>query len=859
MRGCPVTADHLDIPWTGFDTVIKWLLAGLLAFMPLAFGVVHAWSEEVVTAVSSAMVICLLSRRLFHRGCGLRWTWAYIPIVLLLLIAILQLVPLPLRWISVLSPNTVSLKRELLGGLEDAGGSWRSMTLTFYPHATIHDLRLVLAAVGVFVVVFNVFRDPAQITWLLKAIAAIGGLIAAVTLAQYLFGNGRFYWLIPSAHYQGLSGPFVNHSNYGQFMNLSIGAALGLFLVRLGETSRRHETLSRDLPVRRIPDSSWRLCLLPVGVALAAATVFLSLTRGGVISMLVAGGFTALLLCARRSLRGHTWIVVAVILAGLPCVLYAGFDAVYDRLASLRNLRNVEAGRLQILKDVTVIWTRFPVFGTGLGTHSVVYPMYDRSTIVPRAAYAENEYAQVLEETGLLGLGMLVIVGGIVWSGYARCVRHRAEPICSAAYGLGFGLLAVLIHSLSDFGQHLPANGVLSATFCALLLVLARHSRLGISDCGLRIGPAAGIRNLKSETRNPLIRFLRTTVYIALLGGVLAVSAWAFAGAHAACRAQSHRRQCVQAEKSMAAGDLQGTSGEYAALISHATAACACEPANAQHRYWLNVYRWRWISRVIDPNAAEMAIPDQLMPALHDVVEGFYQACVLCPTFGPPYTAVGQIEQFVLFDDRGAQRIRTGYRLAPCDPTSCLVAGYLDVAEGRHDASVEKFTRAVRLEGRLFPEVVAVYLRHLSRPDLAIFCAGDDIERLRYLSGILEEMEYVDLAGRTLDREKDLLEAKCEAGEAGAREYVYLGTIYKRQGRSEAAISCYRRALELDYGQVEWRLELAKLLAQTGRVRDALGEARTCLDLRPGCDAAKKLVGEFSLHRTALDGAVAAP
>jgi len=287
------------------------------------------------------------------------------------------------------------------------------MTLTFYPHATIHDLRLVLAAAGVFVVAFNVFRDPSQIIWLLKVIAAIGGMMAAVTLAQYLFGNGRFYWLIPSAHYQGLSGPFVNHSNYGQFMNLSIGAALALFLVRLSEPSRRHDTSAQDPSSPEIPGPSWRLCLLPLGIALAAATVFLSLTRGGVISMLLAGGFTALLLCARRSLRGHAWVLVAVILVGFPYVLYAGFDAVYDRLASLQNLRDADAGRLQILKDIAVIWAKFPVLGTGLGTHSVVYPMYDRSVIVPRAAYAENEYAQVLEETGVLGAGVLVILGGI--------------------------------------------------------------------------------------------------------------------------------------------------------------------------------------------------------------------------------------------------------------------------------------------------------------------------------------------------------------------------------------------------------------------------------------------------------------
>jgi len=35
-----------------FDVVIECLLVGLLAFMPLALGVVHAWSEEVVNVAT---------------------------------------------------------------------------------------------------------------------------------------------------------------------------------------------------------------------------------------------------------------------------------------------------------------------------------------------------------------------------------------------------------------------------------------------------------------------------------------------------------------------------------------------------------------------------------------------------------------------------------------------------------------------------------------------------------------------------------------------------------------------------------------------------------------------------------------
>ena len=70
------------------------------------------------------------------------------------------------------------------------------MTLSFYPNATKHNLRLVLAIAGVFVVVLNVFRRPDQIKRLLVAITAIGGVIAAIALAQNIFGNGKIFWLV---------------------------------------------------------------------------------------------------------------------------------------------------------------------------------------------------------------------------------------------------------------------------------------------------------------------------------------------------------------------------------------------------------------------------------------------------------------------------------------------------------------------------------------------------------------------------------------------------------------------------------------------------------------------------------------
>lgn len=108
--------------------------------------------------------------------------------------------------------------------------------------------------------------------------------------------------------------------------------------------------------------------------------------------------------------------------------------------------------------------------------------MFDRSTIASLAAHAENEYAQTAEETGLIGLTALVCFGILVWANYARNIRTASVPIRSAAYGLGFGLVAIMLHSLSDFGQHLPANAFLSGVSCAMLLALARIRRKSNPD-----------------------------------------------------------------------------------------------------------------------------------------------------------------------------------------------------------------------------------------------------------------------------------------------------------------------------------------------------------------------------------------
>ncbi len=232
---------------------------------------------------------------------------------------------------------------------------------------------------------------------------------------------------------------------------------------------------------------------------------------------------------------------------------------------------------------------------------------------------------------------------------------------------------------------------------------------------------------------------------------------------------------------------------------------------------------------------------------------------MLCPTYGPTYSVVGQIEKFIFKDNTGGERIRKGFRLAPCDPIACFVAGCLDVSEGKIQDGIGKFNRALQLDGALFKEVAVIYINHISQPHLAISIAGDDIERLSYVADVLEDMQYNDLAEQARREIKNLLEAKCSQPSAPASAFACLADIYVKQQDNRSAIDCYRRALSLDYSQVQWRLNLARLLADVERIPEAIREARICLQIRPQLKAARELIEDLSLHPSTFNREVESP
>ena len=807
------------------SAVMEAIMIALLAFMPLALGVVAAWSEQLVIGAAFVLTMLLVVRLFVAPNIKFVWTWAYLPVALFALVAAMQLIPLPVEMVQAVSPGTAEMKTRLLEGL----GGTDSMTLSFYPQATRHDLRLVLAIAAIFVVTVNLYRSPRQIKRLLGGIAAVGGGVALLSLAQVVSGTNAIFWTIDVGH-KADSGTFVNHSNFSQFMNLSIGAALGYVLMRLHEEFQgKRATLSRV--AARLGDVSMRTVWAASGVVvIGTAAIFLSMSRGGVISMLIAAGFTVVMLSLKKGLRGRGWVIAMMALLSFVVVLYIGFDAAYDRLATLSE-EQAEGGRMQIVKDIASAWTRFPVFGVGLGTHEVVYPMFDRSTFSSLAAHAENEYAQAGEETGAAGLLALLVFAVMVWRSYARSALCLSVPARSAVFGLGFGLMAIMIHSLSDFGQHLPANAALTATFCALLITI------------YRMGASQPRHAESSKARGRISRSIGIAISVVLLGSLL-VSL----GDIENCRqAEAHWDDAMSVESKLREIDWLGTNAEYTAIISSAENAVDYAPGDVKYRHWLSVYRWRSISRVADPNG-KIVLPPRGQEFAQRIVDEMAGTRQLCPTFGATCSVMGQLEWYVLGKEDGKRQMRMGYELAPCDPVAGMIAADLAIQEGNIQDACAKLRKVVEISGAYFAGAARSLISGAKRPDMAMELAGDDHSRLFELEKLLRNTTGNEaLVEKVRQRAVELIKARADAPDAGAGELASVAGIYVYEKDTDAAIEYYRRALNLDYGQVGWRLRRARLLADADRVKDAIHEARICLRLRPQMAAARKLIEDLSV------------
>ena len=313
---------------------------------------------------------------------------------------------------------------------------------TAYPYATRLELQLLLAYAIIFFLASQAFRSADDWRGFVWFLMFFGFAIAIFGILQHLTFNGKLYWF-REMRYGGIPfGPYVNRNHFAGFAELVIPVALVPLV--LGKV-RRERWLAVGI-----------FALLPI------VALFLSASRGGIVSFAAEIAVLALLMILRRTGGRHVLTGGVVLVLAFMLVSWLGVRQILERFSSMQSLEVTEGKRASMRHDAWRIFRDHPWAGTGLGTLPVVFPPYESLYDGRVVNHAHNDYLEILADTGLAGGFCCVWFLGVL---FFRSLKHLLVTDKSFAAALHLsGLVACcgfLVHSLVDFNLHMPGNAML--------------------------------------------------------------------------------------------------------------------------------------------------------------------------------------------------------------------------------------------------------------------------------------------------------------------------------------------------------------------------------------------------------------
>lgn len=809
------------------DHILEAILYVLLAYLPLAFGGVMPMSRVVIIAASSLLAAVFAVRCITESQAPVVLSRAFLPLVGLVLLSLLQVLPLPPSVLEVVSPGSAAA---WAAQAEAAGQTLGPRTISLDPHGTWSDMTTLLAGVLLVVIGATIFRRRASFRRLLAAIVVAGAAVVAIGLAQVVSGASNVYWYFESPG-MATSGPFAMHSHYAEFLNIAIGCAIGLLLLRaseraLGRTVEAHELFHlghKPITVER---------LLALFCVIAAIGVVLSTSRNGLMSMVAAAGVTSALLHGSRRVEGIGWTMVIGAGLALAALLTLGVDPVIRGFEeTFAEPEDALSTRLALVRDTSSMVAAFPAFGAGLGAYWVAFPSFDTSLRSGTAEHAENQYMEVAAELGLLGVLLALTFALLVGGGVVRKIFSSSSRSNVGLAAVAFGLTAIAFHSLTDFGLEIPAVGLTVALLC---------------------GAAIGRGRCRS-TREARPR-------IAYAGASLAVGVLMLIGLPGALEAavgyeQGRTAELIRTE--IQRSGWQGSAEQHDALVAAATAAATADPRDVEYRFWAIQSRWNHAValhrdfRLDSPPATPETAPE-LRELAQEIAADLIGALELSPVHGPTWSMAGQISRIWIDEPTAGESnapisgdwVLRGRDLAPHDPNVRLAAAFELFRRDRTDDACAELRDAIEV-GVSRHAVIDVLAAGVDRPDLARGIAAGDLDLMeRLLATIRAGGDNAELVAEVDDEVRDLLEAACARSSAEPRHLARLAAIRREEGDDEMAIALYRRLLVRDpYSR--HRFNYAEILASRGEDRDARRELRDVLTHHPGHKAARGLLTEL--------------
>ncbi|GBE02737.1 O-Antigen ligase [bacterium BMS3Bbin06] len=767
----------------------------LLIFTPLAFGTVEAWSLTVmeVTAVAAFLLLLIDIRK---NRVSYYHTPGVVPLLLLLVVIVFQMIPLPPSLVKVISGADYSVYDHSAGIVKPL----RWMPLTVDRKATLLEFFRFLSYVLFYILTVQLLSRKKLLKRTLTVLVVFFSALSLFAILQYLLFNNRIYWVRELTQGGAPYGPYVNRNHYAGLMEMLFPLIVGMFLyykpVVTYTTFREKIAEVFNQPRTNI------YILLGFSSVLIATSIFLSLSRGGIISLSLSMVFFGLLLIGNGRMRKRGVVMLLVFFVVLITVGWFGWEPIFERFEKIRTPEGqFSEQRLVIWRDSAGIIKDFFLTGSGFGSFVDIYPSYRTLSGGGIADHAHNDYIELLTSGGIVSFLLFFwFVLGVLCTSFRRFRKRRDWYSRYLFMGAVSGVVAILIHSLSDFNLQIGANG-LYFFFLMGLAVAVVNTRF------LNGGEETYLEEKELKIGGPLIIAVSLMLFLSVLinSGILAGKAF-----------------FASIRNIQLSDHLSGKQVEK--IRTNALKAAMSDPLEARYRY----------------AAAQSYLLKQDMERAMDFL---YDAIKLSPLKGEYLQTTG----FVLMAEgrkgEGERLLSRGVEVERNNPLMYLRYASRLFSEGRRSLAGDVVRRALVIT----PEKTGEFVT------MMVLNGLKDKEIL----GILPELsvpffrfgEYLENTGRSGLAEVAYRRALESAKKEGRLRPDYFYRIYRfylKRGDRNVALEVMKDAVEEIPDTPGLRLTLAAEYERLGITYRAMEEYKKVLILDPSNRRARKAIERLS-------------
>jgi len=398
-------------------TATRYLLYALLIFSPLAKASVQEW------AISAFHIITLFAVTSFLLSNCITWEW---------------------RWIR------TPLDKPILALFSLAVFS---AVFSLHPRTSFRALMLFANYLIIFYLFIHTVRTRLQLRQTVYVVIGVAIFLSVFGFVKLLGVNPFSWWDYPELN-QGnvrMTSTFGNPNHLAGYMEMTFFLMLGFLMTGY---------------------KGGQLFLLTYLSLVMLGALILSVSRGSWFGLLTGMTLMMLNLLTSRRFKHKKSLLLLTVVASALIFIVLNSTPVVERIRTIVEREEMTIyDRMTAWEGVIDMIEDHPLLGIGPGTFGIAFVQYQPPGLSSYFNMAHNDYLHFISETGLLLIPVMIWMVIVFFRKSFKKLKTRSRLIRGITLGAMSGITAILVHSISDFNLHIPANAMLFTVLGALAIV----------------------------------------------------------------------------------------------------------------------------------------------------------------------------------------------------------------------------------------------------------------------------------------------------------------------------------------------------------------------------------------------------